>query len=133
MPSSTARSTTRRCSVGLPRTMSPAFPPQPKPISETRNSVFPTCRYSMIVPPYSRSQRDSIPEMADKQKYAQYRRMCTAACPGSYPLTFLPLGTMLPSSQTMNQGFQDMQPGAVSSTLFGFGHVFMFPLPPGEG
>src|SRR5712691_2535073 len=45
MPSSTARSTTRRCSAGLPRTMSPAFPPQPKPISETRSSVFSTCRY----------------------------------------------------------------------------------------
>src|SRR2546428_6117404 len=70
MPTSIARSTTRRCSSGLPRTMSPAFPPQPKPISETRSSVFPTCRYSTVVPPYSQSQRDIIPEMADKPKYA---------------------------------------------------------------
>src|SRR5262245_49655101 len=48
MPSSTARSTTRRCSSGLPRTISPAFPPQPKPISETRSSVLPTWRYSTV-------------------------------------------------------------------------------------
>src|SRR5262249_29592961 len=69
MPSSTARSTTRRCSAGLPRTMSPAFPPQPKPISETRSSVFPICRYSTVVPPHPQLQRDIIPEMADKQQY----------------------------------------------------------------
>src|SRR5687768_7474554 len=43
-----ARATTRRCSAGLPRTMSPAFPPQPKPISEIRSSVLPTWRYSMV-------------------------------------------------------------------------------------
>src|SRR5882724_4720412 len=48
MPSSIARSTTRRCSAGLPRTISPALPPQPKPISETRSSVLPTCRYSTV-------------------------------------------------------------------------------------
>src|SRR5262249_38877177 len=41
----------------------------PKPISETRSSVFPICRYSTVVPPHPQLQRDIIPEMADKQQY----------------------------------------------------------------
>src|SRR5437588_9754020 len=34
MPASRARSTTLRCSIAEPRTIKPAVPPQPKPISE---------------------------------------------------------------------------------------------------
>src|SRR5262249_19758366 len=87
MPSSIARSTTRRCSAGLPRTMSPAFPPQPKPISETRSSVLPTCRYSTVVPPHPWSQHGIIPEMAHKQKYATDRHTpCSLLC--VIPLNF---------------------------------------------
>src|SRR5690349_16578580 len=40
MPNSSARATTRSCWSRLPRTINPAFPPQPKPISDRLSAIF---------------------------------------------------------------------------------------------
>src|SRR6266702_2509807 len=45
MPSSSARATISTCSSIRPRTIRPAFPPQPKPISDRSRSVLPSRRY----------------------------------------------------------------------------------------
>src|SRR5215475_14879824 len=48
MPLSKARPITRPCSTADARTISPALPPQPKPICETTRSVAPMRRVFMI-------------------------------------------------------------------------------------